>query len=112
MTSFPAVILEMKQLKKVELAFNEEIKALPKAINKLENLEYLSCYMSGVTDIPDELWELKRLRYVDLGESEVEYLSDEVKKSTSLERLVLSMTPIPEARKKELEDLLNCKVYY
>lgn len=112
MTTFPAVILEMKQLKKIELAFNEEIKALPTAINKLENLEYLSCYMSGVADIPDELWELKRLRYVDLEESEVENLSNEVKKCTSLERLVLTQTPIPEARKKALENLLSCKVYY
>lgn len=112
MKALPKVILKMKQLKILEMALNIGMEELPKEIILLENLEYLSCFMSGITNIPDELWKLKHINYVDLGGTKVVDLSDSVKDCTSLERLVLEETSMNEAREKELEEMLDYKVYY
>lgn len=66
--NFPAAVVKLSGLKKLDLGDNSLKGSLPVSIGDLEDLEYLaldSCGLSG--SLPDGLWQLTGLRILDLG---------------------------------------------
>lgn len=75
-----------------------------KIILQLSNLKYLQLRSTeNITEIPTEISNLSKLEYLDLDNNKIEKISDEISKSTSLKTLILSrnnLTFIPNSISK------------
>jgi leucine-rich repeat protein SHOC2 len=103
---FPAEILQLKNLEKLDLSGNRikvippeieqlinlkeidlsknKIKKLPKEIGNLEKLEKLSINRNPIDSLPDEIGRLKNLHTLDMWSTELAILPESIKKLENL----------------------------
>ena len=84
---FPAEILEMTDLKQLDLS-NNKITEVPTEIENLKSLMVLNLSGNKIYEMPDELSKLKFLKEIYLDREIWQYRLNEVKKLTSA-RIIL-----------------------
>ena len=110
LTSIPKEVFEMKQLRKLDLSWNKDLKTLPPEIGNLKNLEYLDCSGCSLRNLPKELGKLKKLRYLRLWNNWIGELPAEIGNLENLENLMLencALKTLPKeiGKLKKLKDL-------
>ena len=90
---FPSQISEQKDLKRLDLNSNRDLKSLPEDIGKkLQNLEELDLRGCGLQQLPNSLSNLTALKKIDLsGNSDLKSLPEDIgTKLQNLEKLYLA----------------------
>jgi hypothetical protein len=85
---FPLPILELLNLKKLEL-FQNEISELPKDLSRLTKLEELYLGRNKFKAFPDRVLTLKQLEKIELSQNEIAELPKDILKLRQLEVLYL-----------------------
>ena len=83
--------------------------SIPQQIGNLLNLEEVRFPFSTITRIPDELYNLKKLKILDLSYCEIRSLSRNIEKLQSLEELYLQGCPYIMKLPVEIEKLPHLK---
>jgi gamma-glutamylcyclotransferase (GGCT)/AIG2-like uncharacterized protein YtfP/Leucine-rich repeat (LRR) protein len=99
-----------KKLKKVNLCNNGLSEYFPQWIRELSELECLSLYEYGLTEIPDWMDELQNLKEISIEWSNLERVSEAVTNLKNLEKLILDMNHI-KSYPQNLEKLKNLKEF-
>ena len=105
-----SLICDLKQLKMLNLAFNE-IQTIPSSINNLKNLIYLNLGNNKIQSISESLGELNDLKQLYLQSNSFSTLPFSIGKLKNLEILDLSSNRIEELP-SFLGNLLNLKQLY
>ncbi|CAD6220755.1 unnamed protein product [Miscanthus lutarioriparius] len=111
LSGIPSDIGELRQLKNLDVSFNERITDLPKEIGKLQNLETLNLEATGITKLPREIGNLQRLQTLYLSHTGITELPREIGNLQYLQALYLNdvktMTKLPRGiwRLQHLERL-------
>lgn len=106
---FPKEIFLFKNLKKLDLTFND-IAKIPDDINKLSNLESLSLGWNYISEISSNIGELRGLKNLTLARNNIKELPSSICNLNKLKRLNLienSLKDLPSCMKQllSLEDL-------
>jgi len=112
LSTFPAEILTLKNLKQLDLRDNN-ITEIPEGIKELKNLEQLSMFTNQLQNVPNAIGELENLKMLDLGNNPLENLPSEVAKLSNLEKLYLQNTKIVKKNQKQIKKLLpDCEIRF
>lgn len=115
LNGFPPIILDHPQLEILilnpGLKKENNFKTIPKEIQNLHELEYLSLRKSKIDSLPAEIGMLKKLKTLDLGENNLRSLPVEFNQLKELKKLDikennLESLPIGIGQLKKLETLL------
>ncbi|PSB02484.1 COR domain-containing protein [Merismopedia glauca] len=99
LTEFPDVILQLTNLKTLNLNFNQ-IRAIPKAIAELSKLTSLNLWSNQIRAIPEAIAKLSKLTWLDLSINQITEIPEAIAELSKLTWLNLSsnqITEIPEA---------------
>ena len=85
---FPAIILNLEHLEKLDLNTNE-IEVIPKEIKKLENLQELNFSGNNIETLPESIGKLENLVDLQISENQLRSLPDSFINLKSLRKLNL-----------------------
>jgi internalin A len=97
LTKLPDYVLDMTQLKELNLSSNQMTGSLPAEIRKLKNLEKLNLSNNEMSGIPAEIGQLEKLQELDLSNNLFTGLPYEIGDLTNLETLKLTGNDYSEA---------------
>jgi Leucine-rich repeat (LRR) protein len=91
LSSLPAEIGQLKNLQSINLSYNRRLSSLPAEIGQLKNLQSLDISGSSLSKLPPEVGQLKNLRSLDLSYNrELSSLPVEIGQLKNLQSLDLS----------------------
>lgn len=93
--SLPTSICEMTSLRVLDAQFNK-LCGLPSAIGRLKNLEVfnVSCNFNGLTELPESIGDLAKLKELNLGHNQFRALPNTFGELGNLTRLNLDHNPL------------------
>jgi hypothetical protein len=101
----------LTKLKQINLAWNQELEALPPELGQIQGLESLNLDNTGVRSLPEELGQLRHLRYLGLRATPLTTLPSWLARMTQLKSLDLYRTGIPPEEVEALRKALpGCDV--
>jgi hypothetical protein len=89
---------------------NRGLAELPVEIGELIDVQTLSAWRNHLTSLPDWLWQLTELRFLNLGENQIREISNDIARLVNLHTLDLghnALTSLPES----MGDLPNLTRY-
>ena len=103
--ALPLGIARLERLRSLTIRGCPNLRKLPAGLTALKNLRELCAVDSGLTALPDRIWDMPSLRKLDASGNQIGYLPDDLSRSRSLRDVDVSGNPFDNPF-KELEKLL------
>lgn len=107
---FPDWIWKYHKIVVLNVSYNN-IKNIPKEVNKLINLEIIHLQYNKIETLPIEIFDLCKLTYINLNNNKLSKIPSEISKLKLLKTLIISRNPINELC-NEFADLSNLKTLH
>ena len=101
----------LPNLEKLDLSYNKDITAIPKAVLNLSNLKEIRLTSCGIEKLPEAFLELKKLNHLDISYNHITHLSGSISNLIQLKHLKCDHNQIhsvsPELGKLEHIETIN-----
>jgi hypothetical protein len=95
LSKFPNQLLTLKNLKNIDLSYNE-ISKIPNEIANLKNLESINLTYNEITQLPEEFGNLENLKYLNLNNNKLTKFPKQIGNLKKLEELYISFNNIKD----------------